>query len=69
MAIKGRYVAQIEVNFMHDEKDPNILPFEEIKKNLNEITPELQKLLENELCDENDCVTVTQMFADVWRAE
>lgn len=67
--IKGRYVAQIEINFAMDESTHGLLPFEEINKRTTEgLTPMLKELIQNEI-DEGTEVTVTQMFADVWRAE
>lgn len=65
--IKGRYVAQIEINFAMDESTEGLLPFEEIYKRTTDgmLTQTLQKLIQNERAE----VTITQMFADVWRAE
>lgn len=66
--IKGRYVAQIEINFAMDESTEGLLPFEEIHKRTTEgLTPMLKELIRDEI-DEGE-VTVTQMFADVWMAE
>lgn len=67
--IKGRYVAQIEINFAMDESTQGLLPFEEIHKRTTEgLTPMLKELIQNELGEGTE-VTVTQMFADAWRAE
>ncbi len=65
--IKGRYVAQVEINFDIDENGEGILPFEEIHENLTmRFTPMLKAYL-NKVAGEN--VEVTQMYADVWRVE
>lgn len=69
--IKGRYVAQIEINFAIDEDTEGLflLPFEEIRKRTTkELTPTLKKLIRDEIGEGTE-VTITQMFADVWRAE
>ena len=65
--IKGRYVAQIEINFAMDESTEGLLPFEEIHKRITDgmLTQTLQELIQNERAE----VTITQMFADVWRTE
>lgn len=67
--IKGRYVAQIEINFAIDESTEGLLPFEEIhKKVTEELTPMLKDLIRDEIGKEME-VAVTQMFADVWRTD
>jgi len=67
--IKGRYVAQIEINFAIDESTEGLLPFGEIHKRTTEgLTPMLKELIQNEISEGTE-VTITQMFADVWRAE
>ena len=67
--IRGRYVAQIEINFAMDESTQGLLPFEEIHKRTTEgLTPMLKELIQDEI-SEGAKVTVTQMFADVWMSE
>ena len=67
--VKGRYVAQIEINFAIDESTEGLIPFEEIHKRTTEgLTPMLKELIQNEIGEEAE-ITVTQMFADVWRGE
>lgn len=69
--IKGRYVAQIELNFEFDESEKGLLPFERIRERVvNELTPYLKEIITNEICSPNEgTVNVTQMYADVWKAE
>lgn len=65
--IKGRYVAQVEINFEINEDEKGLLPFDEMHENLTvRYTPMLKAHL-NEVSDVP--VEVTQMYADVWRVE
>lgn len=65
--IKGRYVAQIEINFERNEDEEGLLPFEEIHENLTvRFTPMLKADIEEGF---DGTVEVTQMYADVWRVE
>lgn len=65
--IKGRYVAQIEINFERNEDEEGLLPFEEIHENLTvRFTPMLKANIEEGF---DGTVEVTQMYADVWRVE
>lgn len=66
--IKGKYVAQVEIDISADENMPGLLPMDEIKENMNNFTSALKKLNEDEV-DENTHVTVTQLYADVWKTE
>ena len=67
--IKGLYVAGIKLNFAIDENEKGILHYEKIHERVTqELTPMLESLIKNET-DNAVEVTVTQMFADVWRAE
>lgn len=65
--IKGRYVAQIEINFERNEDEEGLLPFEEIHENLTvRFTPMLKADIEEGF---DGTVEVTQMYADVWMVE
>ena len=65
--IKGRYVAQIEINFERNEDEKGLLPFDEIHENLTvHFTPMLKANIEEGF---DGTVEVTQMYADVWRVE
>lgn len=67
--IKGRYVALVEIDFAIDEKQyKNVYPMSEVKKNFEGFTPELKKMLENELGEEAT-VNVTQQYADIYQVE
>ena len=66
--IKGKCVAQLEIDISVDENIPGILPMDEIKENMNNLTDTLKNLIEGEV-DENTHVTVTKLFADVWNSE
>lgn len=47
---------------------PGLLPTDEIKENLNNLTGALKNLIEDEE-DENTHVIVTKLFADVLKSE
>ena len=66
--IKGKYVAQLEIDISADENMPGLLPMDEIKESMNNFTGALKNLIEDEV-DENTHVTVTKLFADVWKSE
>lgn len=65
--IKGRYVATVEIDFSMSEKEPNILPFDEINEHWrNETTKFLTELIEQEFYPFGN-VKVTQQYVDVFR--
>lgn len=65
--IKGRYVAQVEIDFDIDEDEEGLLPFDEIHENLTvRFAPMLKAHIEEGFYGN---VAVTQMYADVWRVE
>lgn len=68
MLIKGKYVARVEIDISADENIHGLLPMDEIKENMNNYTGALKNMIEDEV-DENMHVTVTKLFADVWKAE
>lgn len=68
MFIKGKFVAQVEIDISADENMPGLLTIDEIKENMNNFAGALKNLIEDEV-DENTHVTVTQLYADVWKTE
>lgn len=65
--VKGRYVAQVEINFEIDEDEEGLLPFDEMHEKLTvRFTPMLKAYIEEGF---DGSVEVTQMYADVWRVE
>lgn len=65
--IKGRYVATVEIDFSMSEKEPDILPFDEINEHWrNETTKFLTELIEQEFYPFGN-VKVTQQYVDVFR--
>ena len=70
--IKGKYVAQVEIDISADENMPGLLSIDEIKEIMNRFTGALKNLLEDEVPEITNItatVTVTQLFADVWKTE
>lgn len=67
MRIKGRYVAQIEINFDFKYKS-SMRPFEEIKENIvhGELTDAIKDVIVGEIADDYGSVTVTQQYADMY---
>ena len=67
--IKVRYVALVGIDTWTDANDPHNLPYDEIKKNVEEgITKELEEYLKDIAIDEEKGeVTVIQLLADVWK--
>lgn len=63
---KGKYIATVEMTIDTEADYVEGLDFEKAKKILcEELTPELQELLDEELIDpEEGTVKVTQVFAD-----
>ena len=70
MRIKGRYVAQIEIDL--DAKwQEYMLPFGEIKKKMvdGELTDKIRDLVFGEIIEDFGTVTVTQQYADIYEVE
>ena len=64
--IKGKYVAQIEIDILVDENTPNLLPFDQLKNAVhNEMTAAVKSMLNDEFSDIGT-ITVCQQFADLW---
>ena len=70
MRIKGRYVAQIVIEF-DCEKEEGMLPSEEIKKRVvdGELTDTIKDVVYGEIIDDYGTVTVTQQYADMYEVE
>ena len=70
MRYKGRYVAQIEIDF-DIEKNEGMLTFEEIKKKTvgGELTDAISDVIVGEVIDGYGTVTVTQQYADMYEVE
>lgn len=66
--IKGKYVVQVEIDISADENTPGLSSMDEIKENMNNLTGTLKNLIEDKSY-KNTHVTVTQLFADVWKTE
>jgi hypothetical protein len=65
--IKGKYVAQIEIDILVDENTPNLLPFDQLKNAVhNEMTAVVKSMLNDEFSDIGT-ITVCQQFADLWK--
>lgn len=72
MRYKGRYVAQIVIDFdILEQKGAGMLPFEEIKKKATdgELTDAIRDVIVGEVIDDFGTVTVTQQYADMYEAE
>jgi len=67
---KGKYVAQIEIDF-DIEKSERMLPFEEIKKKTvgGELTDDIRDVIRDEIIDDYGTITVTQQYADMYEVE
>lgn len=70
MRYKGRYVAQIVIDFDMEKKE-RMLPFEEIKKRTvnGELTDMIKDVVTGELVDDYGTVSVTQQYADMYEVE
>lgn len=70
MRYKGKYVAQIEIDF-DIEKSERMLPFEEIKKKTvgGELTDDIRDVIRDEIIDDYGTITVTQQYADMYEVE
>lgn len=67
--IKGKYVAQIEIDILVDENTPNLLPFDQLKNAVhNEMTAAVKSMLNDEFSDIGT-ITVCQQFADLWKED
>lgn len=72
MRYKGRYVAQIVIDFdILEQKGTGMLPFEEIKKRTTcgELTDLIKDVIVGEVIDDYGTVTVTQQYADMYEVE
>lgn len=72
MRLKGRYVAQIVIDFdIEEQEGTGMLPFEEIKKKTTdgELTDLIKDVVVGEIIDDYGTVTVTQQYADVYEVE
>lgn len=70
MRYKGRYVAQIVIDFDILEQK-GMLPFEEIKKKTmdGELTDAIKDVVVGEVIDDCGTVTVTQQYADMYEVK
>jgi hypothetical protein len=70
MRYKGKYVAQIVIDF-DIEKSERMLPFEEIKKKTvgGELTDDIRDVIREEIIDDYGTITVTQQYADMYEVE
>lgn len=70
MGIKGRYVAQIVIDFDNKQQE-GMLPFGEIKKKTvdGELTDAIRCIVISEIIGDSGAVTVTQQYADVYEVE
>ena len=72
MRYKGRYVAQIVIDFdILEQKGTGMLPFEEIKKKATdgELTDAIKDVVVGEVIDDCGTVTVTQQYVDMYEVE
>ena len=71
MRYKGRYVAQIVIDFDILKKGTRMLPFEEIKKKTigGELTNAIKDVVVGTIIDDYGIVTVTQQYADMYEVE
>ena len=70
MTIKGRYVAQVEIEIEYRRTD-KMRTLEEVREAImgKEFTSELEKLIQEEICGEYAEVKLTKMYADVYGVE
>lgn len=67
MKIKGKFVAQVEVDISVDENTYGLLPFDKFRDAVqNEQRVVLQNMLEDEF-GYIGTIKVTQLYADAWR--
>ena len=69
--INVKYVAQVVIEDSVDEDEPDLLSYEEIKKNVEEeLTKNLTNLITEEIVASEKCqVTVVQLMASVSRED
>ena len=69
--INVKYVAQVVIEDSVDETEPDLLSYEEIKKNVEEeLTKNLTNLITEEIVASEKCqVTVVQLMASVSRED
>lgn len=69
--INIKYVAQVVIEDSVDEDEPDLLSYEEIKKNVEEeLTKNLTNLITEEIVASEKCqVTVVQLMASVSRED
>ena len=69
--INIKYVAQVVIEDSVDEDEPDLLSYEEIKKNVEEeLTKNLTNLITEEIVASEKCqVTVVQLMASVLRED
>lgn len=66
---KGRYVAQVTIDFEVDENTPGLLPFDQLKDAVqNQTSDAIKGMLEEEMGDIGK-IAVVQQFADLWKTE
>ncbi len=66
MLIKGKFVAQVEIDISVDENTPGLLPFEAFAEAVRkEQCAALQNMLDDEYGDIGT-IKVKQLFADAW---
>ena len=67
--IKGKYVAQIEIDISVDENTPGLMPFEQLKNaTYNEITGVIKSMIDDEFSGVG-VTNVIQQFADLRKEE
>jgi hypothetical protein len=72
MRYKGRYVAQIVIDFdILKQKGTRMRPFEEIKKKTidGELTDAIKDVIVGEIIDDYGIVTVTQQYANMYEVK
>lgn len=68
MKIKGKYVAQIEMNFSVDENTPGLLPFDELQEEVkNKMESAIKELLVDEFGDLTSKISVVCLYRDMWK--
>lgn len=69
--IKGKYVAQVEIDFNFERKD-NMFSFEKMREGVvgGSLTNALKELILDDAVDDSFCeVNVTQMYADLYEID
>lgn len=66
--VKGKYVAQIEMNFSFTENMTGVASFAEIKERLNtEMDEGIKRLLSDEFGDLTSSISVMCLYRDMWK--